>query len=147
MLPRCDQPELERLLQPLTCRVEIPDWYRALRAQHGNARSPVRPDERRRFARFYFLTPALMKCHGNLSVVKRESELFVVHCLDISRNGIAFLHEAPLYPEEELSLWLSLGRKTYTVRRCSRHSECCYEIGAKACGSGPVDRTVSAASR
>lgn len=132
MLPDGDQSELKRLLQSLVCRAAVPAWYRDLQAKHGAARSPVRADDRRRFARFYFLTPAILECQGNLPALQREPDPFVVLCLDISRNGIAFLHEGPLYPEEEFTLWLPIGRKPFVVRRCTRHHEHCYEIGAKS---------------
>jgi hypothetical protein len=136
MFPRRDQPELNRLLQQLTCRVAVPEWYLALESKQGAPRSPVRADERRQFVRYYFLKPAVLQFPGNLSALKREPGPFVVPCLDISRCGIAFLHEGPLYPEEEITLWLPLGRLPYVVRRCQRHHERCYEIGAK---SGTAD--------
>ena len=132
MLPTGDQSELSQKLQSLTCRVAVPEWYRTLQARHGTARSPVRSDERRQFARYYFLSPAVLECTGNLSGLHRPPEPFVVLCVDISRCGIAFLHEAPLYPEEEITLWLPLGRMPYVVRRCQRHHERCYQIGAKS---------------
>ncbi|MDZ4686630.1 MAG: hypothetical protein SH850_16285 [Planctomycetaceae bacterium] len=132
MLPGGDLSELDGLLQTLTCRVEVPGWYRALQARHGEVLSTVHTDERRRFARLHFLTPAILECQGNLPALKREAEPFVVLCKNLSRNGIAFLHEGPLYSGEEIALWLPIGRRSYVVRRCRRHHERCYEIGAKS---------------
>lgn len=132
MLPASSQPELTRVLSSLTCRVEVPDWYQSLQAKNGSVRSPVRPDDRRRFARYHCLTPAVLECRGGLPALPREPVPFVVLCIDISRNGIAFLHESQLFPEEEITLWLPLGKLTYSIRRCRRHNERCYEIGARA---------------
>lgn len=132
MLPTGSQSDLSRALASLTCRVEVPEWYETLQAKNGTAQSPVRPDDRRRFARFHCLTPAVLECRGSLPALPRESTPFVVLCKDISRNGIAFLHEVQLFPEEEITLWLPLGKLTYSISRCRRHNERCYEIGAKA---------------
>jgi hypothetical protein len=119
------------VLQSLTCGVEVPAWYRELQARHGQVQAPVRADERRRYARFHCLLPAVLECRGNLPMQPREPGRSLVLCKDVSRNGISFLHAEPLYPEEELSLWLRIGRRSYVVQRCRRHNARCYEIGAQ----------------
>lgn len=131
MLSSGDPAELTQLLQTLSCRVAVPEWYRELVARRGSIGSPVRANEQRQFARYFYPLKAVLQCDGNLPALPRPRQPFVVLCKDVSRSGIAFLHEAPLYPAEEISLWLPIGVRNYVVRRCRRHHAACYEIGAQ----------------
>ena len=129
MLPGGDSTELTGLLQTLPCRVSIPAWYQALIGQRGPV--AVLPDEKRRFARHSFTVKAVLEYRANLPALPRTSEPQLVLCKDLSRSGISFLHAEPLFPGEEVTLWLPTGRRSFTVRRCRRHEERCYEIGAQ----------------
>lgn len=129
MLSSDDAAEMMRLLRTLPCRVAVPDWYQALVGRRGAAASLA--DERRRFTRFNYATKVLMKYSGNLPSLPRPLDPYIVLCKDLSRNGIGFLHAEPLYPHEEVVLWLPTGCRSYLVRRCRRHNERCYEIGAQ----------------
>lgn len=129
MLPNGDPAEVTKLLQTLTCGISVPDWYEALLSKRGELAGPA--DDRRQFPRYYYPTKALMRYRGNLPSRPRPLNPYIVLCRDLSRSGIGFLHEEPLYPSEEVLLWLPTGCRTYCVRRCVRHNEKCYQIGAQ----------------
>lgn len=129
MLPGSDAAEITHLLRTLPCRIAVPDWYQGLLNRRGEMAGPA--DDRRAFTRFYYPTKALLKYRGNLPSLSRPLDPYIVLCRDLSRSGVGFLHEEPIYPSEEVLLWLPTGCRTYSVRRCVRHNEKCYEIGAQ----------------
>ena len=43
-----------------------------------------------------------------------------------------------LFREDSVRLWLPTGSLEYTVVRCARHHELCYEIGAEIATDGPA---------
>lgn len=129
MLPDRHPNELTQLLRTLPCRIAIPEWYLELLGQRGPA--PGLPEEQRRFVRFNYPVKAVMTCLNNLPALPRTPEPHLILCMDLSRNGLGFLHAEPLYPGEEVSLWLPTGCRTYVARRCRREQPQCYEIGVE----------------
>ena len=66
-----------------------------------------------------------------VTAIPRADAKHVVLMKDLSRQGVAFLHAAQLFPGERVELTLPTGRIAYTVVRCLRHNHRCYEIGAE----------------
>jgi hypothetical protein len=81
---------------------------------------------------------AVLEVLGTLPAIPREAEEHVVLMKDISRGGAGFLHSAPIYPGERVRLWLPTGSLEYTVVRCARHHQSCYEIGAQVAIEDPA---------
>ena len=113
----------------LPCHVVLPpEWD-----DFFNRRGPLPPreSEPRRFVRQHFPTRAIMELTTTLAAIPRKYAKYVVLMKDISRQGASFLHVAQLFPGERVELTLATGRIPYTVMRCRRHNDACYEIGAE----------------
>jgi hypothetical protein len=126
--------EMTAALDALPCRVVLPPGWKDFYQRRGPQVWPG--DNRRRYVRSHFPLRAVMELLGTLPAVPRSREEHVVLMKDISRGGAGFLHAAPLYPGERLRLWLPTGSLEYTVVRCARHHEACYEIGAEIAADG-----------
>jgi hypothetical protein len=121
--------EMTMALDALPCRVVLPPGWKDVYQRRGSQAWPG--DNRRRYVRSRFPMRAVMEVLGTLPAVPRGQEEHVVLMKDISRAGAGFLHADPLYPGERIRLWLPTGSVEYTVVRCQRHHETCYEIGAE----------------
>ena len=126
--------EMTVALDALPCRVTLPPGWRDIEQRRSSQVWPG--DNRRRYVRSRFPMRAIMELLGTLPAVPRGPEEHVVLMKDISRGGAGFLHAAHLYPGEHVRLWLPTGCVTYTVVRCQRHNDSCYEIGAEIAPDG-----------
>ncbi len=119
---------MKAAVEALPCRVVLPaewdDFY-----QRRGVVAP-RDGDSRRFVRQHLPTRALLELATSLAAIPRDYAKYVVLMKDISRKGASFLHIAQLFPGERIELTLATGRIPYTVMRCRRHNDCCYEIGA-----------------
>jgi hypothetical protein len=128
MLDADRREKMKAAIDALPCHVVLPaEW-----GDFFQRRGPLAPreDETRRFVRQHFPTRALMELATSLVAIPREYAKYVVLMKDISRQGACFLHIAQLFPGERVELTLSTGRIPYTVMRCRRYNDCCYEVGA-----------------
>jgi hypothetical protein len=128
--------EMTATLDTLPCRVVLPPGWKDFFHRRGPQVWPG--DNRRRYVRSHFPMRAMLEILGNLPAVPRGREQHVVLMKDISRGGAGFMHAAPVYPGERVRLWLPTGSLEYTVVRCSRHHELCYEIGAEIASDVPA---------
>jgi hypothetical protein len=128
MLESDYQQKLNALARAAPCQVQIP---RAMRRLFEERRPiEVRPDERRRFVRFSSRAKLLLEVKTTIKGIERKPEFFTVLTTDLSRDGVAFLHAAQLFPGEVPRLWFRTGVVPCRVVRCVRHAEKCYEVGA-----------------
>ena len=126
--------EMTVALEALPCRITLPPGWRDIEQRRSSQVWPG--DNRRRYVRSRFPMRAVMEILGTLPAVPRSPEEHVVLMKDISRGGAGFLHAAHLYPGEHVRLWLPTGSVEYTVVRCQRYNESCYEIGAQIAANG-----------
>jgi hypothetical protein len=68
--------------------------------------------------------------------IERPRADFAVLTTDVSRQGVAFLHSAQLFPGEVVTVWFPAEKLACRVMRCLKHNANCFEIGA-AFESGP----------
>jgi hypothetical protein len=121
--------KLKAVLNALPCRVVVPSEWKDFFARRGPLASLG--DEYRRFVRQHFPSRALLELTTSITAIPRADAQHVVLMKDLSRQGVAFLHVAQLFPGERVELTLPTGRIAYTVVRCLRHNHRCYEIGAE----------------
>jgi hypothetical protein len=122
----------EKVIEPLDapeCHVVVPPAWHEDSPRQGCL--PLQQGENRRYARSRFRMQVLMELTTTIPLVVRAREKHVVLMKDISRDGAGFLHSAQLFPGERVELWFPTGRREYTVARCVRHNDACYEIGAE----------------
>jgi len=100
---------------------------------------PAVLENRRRFARIYYRTPAALLIKTSLPAISRPTAAAPIYVTDIARGGIGLLVDQVFYPEERLTLHIpKLGLKQVLVRRCRRLGERCYELGAEFSTDVPV---------
>ena len=133
MLAEGYQAELNRLLEQLECRVQLPEEMADDYFSETGA-LPTSFDERRRFARFRFRTKAILGVRPTLPVIPRTPEKHVIYSYDMSRGGLAFLHSQQLFPMEVCDLWLPTQKLVVRVTRCQYLNENCYLIGSQPVG-------------
>jgi hypothetical protein len=126
---------LNRLLESCECDLAVPSEWQDRLALRGVI--PSIPDDRRQFVRHRFTRRGVLECKETCSSIPRKYTIAQVVTSDVSRSGIAFLHSEQLYPGEEVSLWLPIGKRTYIVQRCVEHNDNCFEIGASIAGYVP----------
>ncbi len=119
--------KLKTTLESLPCQVVLPPGQNDFFQRRGS-QSWQRGDLRR-FVRSQYPMRAMLEYATSLPTLSRGSEKHVVLMKDISRQGAACLHFEQLYPGEEVRLLLPMGWISYTVARCLRHGERCFEIG------------------
>ena len=129
MLDAVRHQEMSASLESLPCRVVLPPGWTDFFERRGPQVWPG--DNRRRYVRSHYPMRAILEILGNLPSIPREPQEHVVLMKDISRGGAGFLHAGPIFPGERVRLWLPTGGLEYTVVRCARHHELCYEIGAE----------------
>jgi hypothetical protein len=120
--------KLKAALESLPCPVVLPSEWKDFFQRRGPLTAIG--DDGRRFARQHFPMRALLELTTSLAAIPREYGRHVVLMRDLSRQGVSFLHAAQLFPEERVELTLPTGRILYTVVRCQRHNDRCYEVGA-----------------
>ena len=118
-------------LDALPCQVVLPPKWNDFYQRRGRQTGTGQGAEIRRFVRSHFPTRALLELTTSLAAIPRDFAKHVVLMRDISRQGASFLHFAQLFPGERVELTLPTGRIPYTVVRCLRHNDACYEIGAE----------------
>lgn len=129
MLDAARLQKLKKALDALPCQVVLPkEW-----GDYFQRRGPQtwQGDEIRRYVRSHFPTRALLELKTTLPAIHRCHEKHVVLMKTISRQGSSFLHFSQLFPGERIQLLLSTGRISYTVVRCVRHNDRCYEVGTE----------------
>ena len=134
-----DESGLEQMKQPLEalpCRIVLPTAWKDFFNQRGPLLMQGSGKDIRRFVRSHFPVRVLMELDSTLPVIPRRREEHVVLMKNISREGAAFLHCSQLYPGERVQLSLPTGTRRYTVLRCLRHNDSCYEIGARLADLG-----------
>jgi hypothetical protein len=129
MLDADRREKMKAVIDALPCHVVLPPEWNDFFQRRGPV-TPREDDEPRRFVRQHFPTRAIMELATSLAAIPRDYAKYVVLMKDISRQGASFLHVAQLFPGERVELTLATGRIPYTVMRCRRHNDCCYEIGA-----------------
>jgi PilZ domain len=126
--------DLKALLKVLPCRVVVPPGWKKSFARPGNMPAAYH-DDTRRFARVPCSVPAVLEVESTLPAFPRPPELYAILMKDLSRQGVALLHSEQLFPGERFQLLLPNGCLAYTVCRCLRHNERCFEIGAELVAS------------
>ena len=89
---------VEKALEKLPCRVETPEAWTDFFDQTG--REAGRFDDRRRDPRFH--------CRGK-AVLKYNGTFYAIYLKNVSRRGVAFLHEGQVFPRERVRVWLPNG--------------------------------------
>jgi hypothetical protein len=120
--------DLTSRLAQTACSVEVPQSLRHLLCRRGP--ELPRQDERRRFARISSPAKMLLEVTTTIKCIQRPPQFFAVLTLDVSREGVAFLHAAELFPGEVPILWFRSGKLACRVVRCLRHNARCFETGA-----------------
>src|SRR6185436_120753 len=116
-------------LDELPCPVVLPSEWKDYFQRRGP--QTWQGDDLRRFVRIHFPTRALMDLKTTLPAFPRIKARHVVLMKDISRQGCSFLHVEQLFPGERVGLTLPTGTVSYTIVRCVRHNDRCYEMGAQ----------------
>jgi hypothetical protein len=129
MLDAARHENLNARPENLSCQVVLPPEWKDYFQRRGPQTWPG--DEIRRYVRSHFPMPALLEVTTTLPAISREPARHVVLMKNISRQGSSFLHADQLFPGERVELMLPTGCLAYTVVRCIRHNECCFEIGAE----------------
>jgi hypothetical protein len=123
---------LSKLLDTCECDLAVPSEWKDRLAQQSVI-DPIR-EERRKYVRHHFIHRAVLECDQTVPSIPREPTLTQVVTSNVSRQGIGFLHSEQLFPGEQITLWLPIGKLAYVVERCVEHNDNCYEIGAKLAG-------------
>ena len=109
------------------CRVQVPRTLRRLFESRGLVES--KPNERRRYTRLSSPAKMLLEIDSTIRDSDHRSRFFAVLATDLSRSGVAFLHEEELFPGDSPLLWFPSGKVACRVVRCLRHNARCFEIG------------------
>jgi hypothetical protein len=89
---------------------------------------PAGKQDQRRFPRYYFRTKAGV-CFLPLKGTRYDQFQRATYIKDLSRSGLAFLHDEPLDAGEIVNFLLPNGTiRGVSVMRCKRVSLRCYEI-------------------
>ena len=131
--------DLSKLLETCECDLAVPSEWLDCLTRRGVIQ-PI-PDDRRKYIRHHFGSQSVLEYDQTLSSIPREYSIAQVMTRDLSRSGIAFLHSDQLFPGEQVSLWLSIGKRSYIVERCVEHNDNCFEIGAVVADNGPEAST------
>jgi len=126
---------LDKLLETCESDLAVPSEWEDRLSQRGII-EPIH-DDRRSYIRHRFTRPGMLEFDETFSSIPRDHTLAKVVTRDVSRCGIAFLYSEQLYPGEQVSLWLPIGKRTYIVERCIQHNDNCFEIGATIAGIVP----------
>lgn len=121
--------ELIDRLAEMKCRVQVPRALRRLFESRGLIES--KPHERRRFTRLASPSKMLLEIEATIKESDGVSRFFSVLATDLSRSGVAFLHEQELFPGDAPVLWFPTGKVACRVARCLRHNARCFEIGTE----------------
>jgi hypothetical protein len=121
--------KMKAALEALPCPVVLPAEWKDFFQRRGPLTGTG--DDGRRFVRQHLPMRALLELTTSLAAIPREYGRHVVLMRDISRQGASFLHAVQLFPGERVELTLPTGRIPYTVVRCLRHNDRCYEVGAE----------------
>jgi PilZ domain-containing protein len=119
---------LNKLLETCECDLAVPSEWQDQLARQGVIESI--PGDRRKYIRHHFNDRAVLEYAETFTSIPRVHTIANVVTRDISLGGIAFLHSEQLFPGEQVSLWLSIGKRFYVVERCLQHDDHCFEIGA-----------------
>ncbi len=130
---------LNKLLEACECDLAVPSEWRDHLTRRGVIQ-PI-PGDRRKYIRHHFKGRGVLEYDETFSSIPREHTIAQVVTRDVSRSGIAFLHSEQLFPGERISLWLSIGKRSYVVERCVEHNDSCFEIGAAIADIGPEAST------
>ncbi len=123
---------------PVTANPALPAWVEQLTEEDEEffeKRGPISTtwEEPRRFVRFYHRSLAQMDYLENPPALRRRapSSLAIV-TLDLSREGIGFLHSEQLFPGERHQITLADGvpRKVEIVW-CRRWRDTCFAVGSR----------------
>ena|SRR5579872_2634889 len=126
-VPRVE--DVKTMLDALPCHVVLPPEWTDFHKRRGKIVG--HGDDIRRFVRSHYPTRAIVHLKTTLPEIPRDAERHVVLMTTISRQGCSFLHFAQLFPGEQVELTLPTAHIPYTVVRCVRHNDQCFEIGAK----------------
>lgn len=120
--------ELACRLARLVCEINVPRALQKRLARRGA--QPPTFDDRRKFVRFSVLAKTLMEIKATLTQPGAPSKDFAVLRIDVSGDGLGFLHTAQLFPGDLVSIWFPTGKLDCRVARCVKHNAKCFEIGA-----------------
>ncbi len=130
---------LSKLLEACECDLAVPSEWQDRLTRRGVIQ-PI-PGDRRQYIRHHFNDWGVLEYDETFSSIPREHTIAQVMTIDISRSGIAFLHSEQLFPGEQVSLWLPIGKRSYVVERCVEHNDSCFEIGAAVADNVPEAST------
>ncbi len=125
---------LNRLVEICECDVDIPSEWRDRLARRGVIQ-PV-PDDRRKYVRHRFSSQAVLEYGETFSSIPRDHTIARVVTCDVSRSGLAFLHSEQLFPGEQVTLWLPIGKRSYVVAWCVEHNDNCFQVGVTVAHDG-----------
>jgi hypothetical protein len=128
MLEADAQNELSRRLAGLVCDIKVPRALQERLARRGAL--PTTYDERRKFVRFSALAKALIEVKASILHGDAAAGEFAVLRIDLSGEGVAFLHVAQLFPGDLVTVWFPTGKVECRVARCVKHNARCFEVGA-----------------
>ena len=133
---------LNRLVEICECDVDIPSEWRD-RLKRRGVIQPV-PDDRRQYVRHRFNSQAVLEYDETFSSLPRDRTIARVVTCDVSRSGLAFLHSEQLFPGEQVTLWLPIGKRSYVVAWCVEHNDKCFVVGVAVADN---EREASATER
>lgn len=114
----------------LECEIELPASWGNFFVETGML--PTTAQERRRFPRHRFRTPAAMKIVQGLPNLHRPDAWYKVYAKDVSRGGLSFLHSEQMFPGERVQLAMANGHQYIAeIRRSRRIGKKCYVIGVR----------------
>jgi len=128
MLENDIEEKLSLRLAQLACEVEVPRSLRHRLSRRGPL--PAIGEERRQVTRCARLTKTLLEVTTTIKCIDRQPREFAVLGIDVSSDGVGFLHVAQLFPGEVVSVWFPTGKLSCRVMRCLKHNSKCFEIGA-----------------
>ena len=138
MLDRGDQvdtcEEQSSAWQIVTNGLEFSDAVRTEWECYGRSKGllPMSMNDLRKFPRFHADSSAVLYCRHSLPAFPRPDQKYLVYVINLSREGLGFLHEEMLFPSETMAIALPSGvRIDICVMRCVRRESGCYEIGAR----------------
>jgi hypothetical protein len=127
--------DLTATIEALPCNVRLPPSWGAGPA--GTEVFASGPRDRCGFLRRSLRGLAALEYHSTLPGLDRAPACFRVYTLDISRNGVSFLHGEQLFPAERMRLLLADGRWLgVEIVRCRKIQDGCFEVAASVLAQG-----------
>ena len=122
--------EWQQLTDGLTCSDAVRNEWERFHQSTGML--PVSLNDQRRFPRFFAASSAVLEYRHSIPAIPRPERKCLVLTKNLSRDGLGFLHDEMLFPNEVMLLHLPSGvQLEIRVMRCIRCIAGCFEIGAQ----------------